>query len=80
MVCDWIGAMVDNLVGCMETDEDDDGEEGDVVPRDAADGVYDDITDDGKDGLTVPIWICKLLGFVDGEKLPGELVCGREVG
>ena len=58
MVFDWIGTLVDDLVGCKE----DDGEEGEVVPRDTADGVHEDITD----GLTVPVWIFKLLGFVEG--------------
>ena len=55
MVCDWIGTLVDNLVGCMETDED--GDEGEAVLAGATDGVHEVITDNGEDGLTVPVWI-----------------------
>ena len=80
MVCDWNGAAVDNLLGCMETD-DDDGEEGEAVPKGTADVAA---TGSGDDGLTVVVWICKLLGrkllSFEGGKVPGELVCGKQVG
>ena len=82
MVCGENVAAVDNLLGCMETD-DDDGEEGEAVPTGNADGVHDDITESAEDGLTVVVWICKLLGrkllSFEGGKVPGELVCGKQV-
>ena len=74
--------MVDTLVGCIEASDDD--EKGEAVPTGTADGVHDDITDNGEDGRTVVVWICKLLGrkllSFEGEKVPGELVCGKYVG
>ena len=54
------------------------------MPAGAAEGVHEVITDDGEDGLTVAFWICKMLGCkllgFEGDKVPGELVCGKGVG